>query len=126
MQQCAELAVARILANGAARNGGEEGGVGVGFGRGGMCREVVDVDALVGAAGGEHHFLGLAGNGDRGRGEGEAADGRGMGVEEEGIGEGGSRRGRGVGGLGGSGYYCCGYAVEYAIVGAGYDLDCDW
>lgn len=108
----AQLPVLAVLEDGPAGDGREELLV-----RGGLCGrgvggQVVDVDALVSAAGGEHDLLRLARHGGARRGEGEASDGRGVGVEEERVGE--------VylgGGLDGG----CG-AVEDAVVGPRYYL----
>lgn len=84
-----------------------------------MCGEVVDVDALVGAAGGEHDFLTLAWDQGGGGREGNTLDGGGVGGEEEGVGEGDFGRG------GGSGVSDGGLrAVEDAVVGASDNLDC--
>ncbi len=139
VQEGAELAVLWVFADGAGREGREEFLVGFvcdGAGGGRVRREVVDVDALVGAARGEEDLLGLARGRVRGRGEGEAADGRVVRVEEEGVGEVGFglfRRG---------GVFCCFLvlrssrssgrrrmvdgrreAVEDAVVGPRDDLD---
>lgn len=79
----------------------------------GVCGEVVEVDAVVGAAACEEHFLRLASFGGGGRRDGETSEGGGVRVEEEGVGE-------VDGGVGGQG---CEDAVEDAVVGAGDYLD---
>lgn len=79
-----------------------------------MCREVVEVDSLVGAAGCEDYFLGLFRDWSGWLGDCEAANGGLVGIEEECICELGFAIWR----------YCCCDSMEDSIVGPRDNLDC--